>query len=339
MTIYIKGLGLCRPGAPVSNAALAERFSLNEEWISIYLGNQSRYFATDLITGKQNFSLREIACQAALTALQHAAIDNDQLGFIILATATPDKLMPATVNEVAYQLNLFGIPTYQLQSGCCGSLQMLHLANDLMATGRYRYGLVIGADVCHKFIDPVKNYHESKPAELINFALFGDGAGAMVLSADATDCHLPAITRINYQLNPSDLTPGQIVNWQGSCPHDDEMLMEDYKAIEHHVPRFASQELHHMLTRMQLNMSQIDWFLAPQLSGRMTAKIIEKLQIPEEKAINCVAETGNNGNALLIFQLSLLLEKLQPGQRAIAISIESSRWLSGALSLQYHGEK
>lgn len=339
MTIYIKGLGLCMPGAPVSNAALAERFSLNEEWISVYLGNQSRYFATDLITGEQNFSLREIACQAAVTALQNSAIDKDQIGFIIMATATPDKLMPATVNEVAHQLNLSGIATYQLQSGCCGTIQMLHLANDLMATGRHRYGLVIGADVCHKFIDPVKNYNDSKPAELINFALFGDGAGAMVLSADITDRHLPTITRINYQLNQSDLTPGQIVNWQGSCPQDLEMLMEDYKAIEHNVPRFAAQELHHMLSMMQLSMSQIDWFLAPQLSGRMTAKIIETLQIPDEKAINCVAQTGNNGNALLLFQLSSLLEKLQAGQQAIAISIESSRWLSGALLLQYDGEK
>jgi 3-oxoacyl-[acyl-carrier-protein] synthase-3 len=77
----------------------------------------------------------------------------------------------------------------------------------------------------------------------------------------------------------------------------------------------------------------------PQLSGRMTTRLIDALRLPTEKTINCVAQTGNNGNALLLFQLSHLLETFQPGQRAIALTVESSRWLSGGLALQHHGVK
>jgi 3-oxoacyl-[acyl-carrier-protein] synthase-3 len=338
MTMYIKGLGLCTPGKPVSNTALAQRFALNEEWISLYLGNQSRYFATDLNSGVQHYSLMDIARQAAIAAIDNAQIDKSKIDFIILATATPDKLMPATVNEVAHDLEMFNIPTYQLQSGCCGAMQALNLANDLLSVGRYRYGLVIGADICNKFIDPLKDYSDSLASEIINFALFGDGAGAVVLTANADESPL-AITHLQYRMTESTLPAGQIVNWQGSRIIEQEMLREDYKNIETHVPLIAEEQLGRMLSALEATPDEIDWFLVPQLSGRMTARLIDALRLPTEKTINCVAQTGNNGNALLLFQLSHLLETFQPGQRAIALTVESSRWLSGGLALQHHGVK
>ncbi|MGA7588394.1 3-oxoacyl-[acyl-carrier-protein] synthase III C-terminal domain-containing protein [Rouxiella badensis] len=338
MTMYIKGLGLCTPGKPVSNAALAQRFALNEEWISLYLGNQSRYFATDLNSGVQHYSLMDIARQAAIAAIDNAQIDKSKIDFIILATATPDKLMPATVNEVAHDLEMFNIPTYQLQSGCCGAMQALNLANDLLSVGRYRYGLVIGADICNKFIDPLKDYSDSLASEIINFALFGDGAGAVVLTANADESPL-AITHLQYRMTESTLPAGQIVNWQGSRIIEQEMLREDYKNIETHVPLIAEEQLGRMLSALEATPDEIDWFLVPQLSGRMTTRLIDALRLPTEKTINCVAQTGNNGNALLLFQLSHLLETFQPGQRAIALTVESSRWLSGGLALQHHGVK
>lgn len=337
MTTYIKGLGLSTPGKSVSNAALAQRFALNEEWISLYLGNHSRYFATNLHNGTQQYSLMDIARQAALVALENAQLDKDKIDFIILATATPDKLMPATVNEIAHDLKMFNIPTYQLQSGCCGAIQALHLANDLLSTGRYHYGLVIGADICNKFIDPLKDYSGSQAAEIINFALFGDGAGAIVLTAHSNESPL-AITHLEYQITECELPPGQIVNWQGSRQLEVEMLHEDYKMIENNVPEIAEEQIRRMLGMIDATPDNIDWFLVPQLSGRMTNKIIEFLQLPEEKTINCVADTGNNGNALLFFQLSKLLKNIGSGQRALALTVESSRWLSGGLALHHKGE-
>ncbi len=338
MTTYIKGLGLCTPGRAVSNEALAQRFSLNAEWISLYLGNHSRYFATDLNSGVQHYSLMDIARQAAISALDNAQIDKGKIDFIILSTATPDKLMPATVNEVAHDLEMFNIPTYQLQSGCCGAIQALNLANDLLSGDRYHYGLVIGADICNKFIDPLKDYSESQASEIINFALFGDGAGAVVLTSQADESSL-AITHLQYRMTESSLPPGQIVNWQGSRVIDQVMLREDYKNIETHVPRIAEDQLRRILSMLDATADDIDWFLVPQLSGRMTARLIDALKLPTEKTVNCVAETGNNGNALLLFQLSYLLEAIQPGQRAIALTVESSRWLSGGLALHHCGVK
>lgn len=334
MTLYINGLGVFSPGEPVSNAALAQCFSMSEEWVALYLGNRSRYFATDLYSGIQHYSLMDIARLAALAAMEEAQLDKGQIDFIILATATPDKLMPTTVNEVAHDLEMFDIPTYQLQSGCCGAMQALHLANDLLSTGHYRYGLVIGADICNKFIAPFKDYSETKPSEAINFALFGDGAGALVLTANAGESPF-TITHLQYQITENDLPPGQIVNWQGSRHLALEMLYENYKTIEVKVPEIAEEQMRRMLCALDALVDDIDWFLVPQLSGRMNGKLIEFLQLPQEKVINCVAETGNNGNALLFFQLKELLENILPGQRALALTVESSLWLSGGLAIHH----
>lgn len=336
MTTFIQGLGIYMPGQKVSNTQLASKFGINAEWIQVYLKNNTRYFATNLETGIEDYDLKTIALNAVNQALLQANIPAEKIDFIIMATATPDKLMPATVNELAFDLGLFNIPTFQLQSGCSGAIQAIYLANELLSQPKFQYGLVIGADTCNKFIDPLKDYTESKASEIINYALFGDGAGALVLSSNKNNNNLQ-ITDVHYELLKTDYLPGQIVNWQGIKAQKDELLNEDYKAIETHVPLISHQELSHLLEISALQIDAVNWFLMPQLSGMMTEKIIDFLQLDNDKTINCVANTGNNGNALLFFQLSDLLEHIQAGENAIAITVESSRWLTGGMVIQHVG--
>lgn len=332
MPIYLNGLGLSLPGTAVNNRELAQRFALNEEWIALMLGNHTRHFATNLLSGEQMFSLADLGFEAAQKALADASIDATQLDFLILASATPDQLMPATVNQIAHRLKLANVPTYQLQSGCSGAIQALDLANELIKGGRHRCGLVIGADVCNKFINPALDYTLAKSSELINYALFGDGAGAAVLSSDAGP-HRLALTEVHYAYTGRDWDPGQVVNWRGSRPEEGDMLQEDYKAIESKVPMLAEEVLQFFLNKLRTTAGDVQWYLPPQLSGKMTQHIIDYLDLPTARTVNCVADTGNNGNALPFFQIGRLLERIEAGQQAIAIAIESSRWLRGGFVL------
>lgn len=333
MSTYIQGLGLSLPGLPVTNSMLSQKFGINSDWVSLYLKNNSRYFATDLNSGEEMMSLKDISYSAAIAAINNAKIKIEQIDFIIMATATPDKLMPATVNEIAFDLGLLGIPTFQLQSGCSGAIQAIYLAHELLSQEKYKYGLIIGADTCNKFIDPIKNYNETKPSEIINYALFGDGAGALVLSSERNN-NVLEVESVNYKILNKKYDSGQIVNWSGIKENSKEMLMEDYKSIENNVPNITKEELLYILENTKKNIDQIDWFLFPQLSGKMTDKIIADINVDYEKTINCVKETGNNGNALLIFQLSGLIGKIKPNESAIAITVESSRWLSGSMFIK-----
>ncbi|AQS35439.1 3-oxoacyl-(acyl-carrier-protein) synthase III [Shewanella psychrophila] len=330
MTIYINQCQHYLPNDPVDNSLLAERFGLNADWVSLFLGNRSRYFTTDLKTGEIKNSLADIATQAAQKAMEIEQIGCEDLDFIVMATATPDQLMPATVNLVAEKLGAANIATFQLQSGCTGAMQAVSMARALLLSGEYRRGLIIGADVCTKFIDPLKDYSQSEANEQINFALFGDGAGAMIMSTQATGLRWK-LTQFECHYTGLDLPPGQIVNWRGLRDSDDTMLMEDYKAIEKHVPGLAAEILDSLSTQTA---GEVDWYLPPQLSGRMTHNIIRHLGLKDDQVISCVHETGNNGNALPFVQLSHLQDRIEDNQTALLIAIESSKWLKSGLVLE-----
>ena len=261
-----------------------------------------------------------------------------------MSTATPDHLMPATVNFVADQLGITHIPTYQIQAGCSGALQGLDVASQFLKSGSYRTALVIGGDVCNKYIDLDRDFTKLKGHELINYALFGDGAGAVVLTAKDEKLGIN-IHSIKNRFEGLGREPGQVMNWFGMVPEKiDEMSMrdrrkifqsakEDYKAIEQHVPKMAKAMINELLIDNNWNEDEVNFYLPPQLGGHMTDKIVEYLELPTGKVINCVRNTGNNGNALPYIQLNHLAEKMNSGDKAVGVAIESSKWIKTGISL------
>jgi 3-oxoacyl-[acyl-carrier-protein] synthase III len=331
----IVGLGSFLPGNPIENRDLARVFQVNEEWIDHFIGNKTRYFAIDINSGQVLYTLAEICTKAAQQAIENSGYSVEEIEFIVMATATPDHLMPATVNLVAEKLGLNLLPTYQLQSGCAGAIQALDVARQFLLSGSYTKGLVIGGDVCAKYIDLNQDFSNFSSSELVNYVLFGDGAGAAIMTTDVHPSGL-VLERILNQVTGIHQAPGQTINWFGSSKVNTEGLQaikEDYKAIEKRVPEMSREILEYLIDEMQWDLDSIDFILPPQLSGNMTQHIIEFLSLPQEKMINCVADTGNNGNALPFLQLQRLDSLMQSGQRALGITVESSKWIKGGLAL------
>ena len=333
---HLAGLGTFLPGPPIGNAALAGRLGVDADWIDLFLGTDSRHFVRDLKTGERRWSLAELCARAADRALADSGVDPGRIEFAVLATATPDALMPTTVNLVADLLGLDQLPTYQLQSGCVGAMQALDLARGFITSGRHRTGLVLGGDVCAKHFDPTLDHSESAPGELINYLLFGDGAGTAVLTAEPTGRGL-ALRHVLNRLTGAGREPGQRVEWYGGAEPLAERppaVREDYKAIEESVPTMAAEILWELLDELGWDAAQLDYLLPPQLSGRMTRRVVEQLGLHTAKEVSCVAETGNTGNALPFFQLERLAALIGPGQRALALAVESSKWLKAGLAVE-----
>lgn len=342
--IKIIGVGKFLPGMPITNLDMEKIFGIREDWIEEVIGTKTRYFATDLYQKKIEYHLADISVKAATEAIENARVQLKDIDLIVLSTATPDHLMPATVNTVASKLGLNNIATYQVQSGCSGALQGIEVACQFLKEGTYRTALVIGADVCNKFLDLDRDFSKLRAHELINYALFGDGAGAAILSTDMEKEGLKIKKLIN-RFEGLDRDPGQVMNWFGVIPENiHEMSVrdrrkiyqsakEDYKAIEQNVPKMAEEMINELQEKCEWTFDEVDFFLAPQLGGNMTNKINEYLNIPNEKAINCVEYTGNNGNALPYIQLSVLQEKIKVGEKAVVVAIESSMWIKTGMSL------
>ncbi len=280
-------------------------------------------------------SLAELAASAATRALDNAGVAPGEVDVMVLGTATPDRLMPATVNTVADLLGIDGIPTYQLQSGCTGAVAALDIGRQLLLTGEHRTALVLGGDVCAKHFDPDIDLKSLSPAELVNVVLFGDGAGAAVLTTEPVD-GAPVLRRVLNRLVGLGRAPGQVVDWYGQARRasDGPALSEDYKAIEELVPVMAVEVLEELLTSLGWQDTDVDYLLPPQLSGTMTARIVKDLGLPAAEEVTCVVEIANIGNAAPFVQLERTLPELAPGDRAVGIAIESSKWIKAGFALE-----
>jgi 3-oxoacyl-[acyl-carrier-protein] synthase-3 len=305
-----------------------------EQWVDAFIGTRTRHLAVDMETGDMRCGLADLGETAARKALNAAGLDPAAVDVVVMATATPDQLMPATVNVIADRLGVDGVPSYQLQSGCAGAVAALELAGQLL-TGRRRNALVIGGDVIARFYDLAADLSQLPPAELVNYVLFGDGAGAAVLSVDPAP-GAAAIRAIGTRLVGQGRAPGATLEWFGPVDRDSRRPAsgEDYKAVEEHVPVMAEEILRDLLTELDWRDTDIDFLLPPQLSGRMTPRIVRRLDVPKAVEVSCVAETGNNGNAIVFFQLERLLGRLAPRDRAVGISVESSKWIKAGFALE-----
>ncbi|MEU6467428.1 3-oxoacyl-ACP synthase III family protein [Streptomyces sp. NPDC046976] len=336
--IHLLAAGTHLPGPPLDTATLVRRFDLPavwEQWIDTYVGTQNRHFCVDIDTGEVRQTLADMGEAAAVRAMSAAGVRADDIDLIVMGTATPDQLMPATVNRIAERLGIDRVPSYQLQSGCTGAVQALSVAHRMLRSGPERNALVLGAETSAKFFDPAADIRDRPPAEQINGLLFGDGAGALVLSKEPGPAS--AVLRdVHVELVGLGREPGQILDWYGRTTGEQQGMpvAEDYKAIEETVPKLATQTFERILERLDWDETDLDYLLPPQLSGRMTQRITEGLNAPGAHEISCVAEIGNTGNALPFFQVERLLPRMAPGDRALAVSVESSKWIQAGFALE-----
>ncbi|MGY1583386.1 3-oxoacyl-ACP synthase III family protein [Streptomyces sp. MN13] len=337
--VHILSARTALPGEPLDNAALARHFGMDElweQWVDAFVGTRARHLSVDLGTRRLRSTLADLSAEAAAKALADAGVGPADVDLVVLGTATPDQLMPATVNVVADRLGIDGVPTYQLQSGCAGAFQALEVGRQMLRSGEYRTALVIGGELCSRHYDPDAELAELDSAELVNFVLFGDGAGAAVLTTRPAP-GTPVVRRMLNRLTGLNRAPGQIVEWTGALDRrfaDRSHIKEDYKAIEASVPVMSREIADELLDGLGWAPTDVDYLLPPQLSGRMTRRIVDGLGIPAAEEVSPVATIANTGNAMPFFQLEEVLPQLAVGDRVLGVSVESSKWLKAGFALE-----
>ncbi|WP_234318151.1 beta-ketoacyl-ACP synthase 3 [Streptomyces sp. NRRL S-244] len=161
----LTGLGAYVPPRVLTNAELCGQRPIGDEWIRARIGVASRRVAD----GEATVDLAVRAGRHALTAAGVSAVDA-----VVLTTISPDRLMPAGAPEVAARLGLGTVPAFDLASGCSGFLYGLGVASSMITAGAFGRVLLVASDVFSAFLDP---------QDWLMSAIFGDGAGAVVLRA------------------------------------------------------------------------------------------------------------------------------------------------------------
>jgi 3-oxoacyl-[acyl-carrier-protein] synthase III len=306
-TARVVGLGHRLPDRVVPNGPIAERIGVDAEWIVRRTGiRERRYAAPDERTA-------DLALAAAHRALSDAGLKPTDIDLVLVATMTPDELTPNTAPLVADALGLRA-GAYDVGAACTGWLSALSIGAAQIETGRSDAVLVIGAEVLSR----VTNFDDKRTA-----SLFGDGAGAVVLSAEGEGAIGPILLA-------SDGSMGETI----IATHAERQLIMDGHTTFNMVVKVLAESTQQACERAGIRLDDIDLFIYHQANGRIIKAVTERLELPEERVADYVAETGNTSAASIPLTLSLLREdgRLRPGQRLLLSAVGAGfTWGAGVV--------
>ncbi|HWI88088.1 MAG TPA: beta-ketoacyl-ACP synthase III [Sphingomicrobium sp.] len=313
----VLGVGSALPRRRVTNDELAERVETSDQWIVERTGIRSRYVAED---GETTASL---ATEAARRALDHAGVDAEDIGLIVLATATPDQTFPSSATKVQAALGIDDCVAFDVHAVCTGFLYALSVADSLLRSGSATKALVIGAETFTRLLDW---------DDRTTCVLFGDGAGALVLGAEETESGILA-TRLHADGRHNDLL--FVDGGPSTTGTVGKLRMKGREVFRHAVVNLADV-LTEVLEAAGLTSADVDWVVPHQANARILDATAKKLGLPSHKVVVTVDEHANTSAASvpLAFDTAVKDGRIQRGD-IVVLEAMGGGFTWGAAALRY----
>jgi 3-oxoacyl-[acyl-carrier-protein] synthase-3 len=286
MKVKILGTGAYAPEKCLSNAELEKRVETNDAWILERTGIRSRHIAAD---GQPTSDLAARAARIALDAAGTRPADVDTL---IVATSSPDRIVPPTAVYVQKELGCWNAGCSDLVAACSGFTYALHQARALVLAGQSKRCLIVGAEELSR----ITNY-----ADRGTCILFGDGAGAAVVGPSDGESDV-LYTRMGCDGRLEDL----IITPVGSTakPPTPENIrdgghyiqMKGREVYKFAVPKFV-EIIKDALAATGLGLSEIRHFIPHQMNARMIEAVAERLEFPSDRIVMNIDRYGNTSAA------------------------------------------
>jgi 3-oxoacyl-[acyl-carrier-protein] synthase-3 len=272
------GSGSYLPPNVVTNDDLAKIVDTSDAWIQERTGIRQRHIAT-------SESTLDLAEQSALQALAAAGKKAQDIDLLIVATTTPDRIFPSTATLLQARLGISGCPAFDLQAVCSGFVYGLGVVNAFIKTGMCKNALLVGAETLSRIIDWT---------DRSTCVLFGDGAGAVVITADTApgilSTHLYADGKYQDLLtvpkgvgqNNADLSP--YIQMKGS-----EVFKISVATLD--------QLVEDTLSANKLAKSDLDWLIPHQANLRIIQATAKRLQLPLARVVLTLQKHGNTSAA------------------------------------------
>ncbi|WP_341859386.1 beta-ketoacyl-ACP synthase III [Qipengyuania sp. GPGPB31] len=295
----ITGTGSALPAKCVTNADLAARVDTSDEWIVERTGIRQRYIADDSETTST------LATAAARNALEAAGVDAQEIGLIVLATATPDHTFPATATQVQAALGCGGGVAFDVQAVCSGFLYALATADSLLRTGMATKALVIGSETFSRILDW---------DDRTTCVLFGDGAGAVVLEAQDVAADGPGILASRLHAHGQHKDMLYVDGGPSTTGTVGKLRMKGREVFRHAVVNLASV-LKEVLEESGTKVADIDWVVPHQANARILDATARKLDLPAEKVVVTVDRHANTSAASVPLALDTAMRdgRIKPG--------------------------
>ena len=277
----IIGTGSYLPSKVVTNVDLEKTLDTSDEWIKARTGIKERRIVT-------NESTCDLALEASKKALEMSEISPSEIDLIILATTTPDKIFPATATMLQDRLGAT-CPAFDLQAVCAGFVFALTTAQQYIENGSAKNILVVGSEIMSKIVD----WNNRSTA-----IIFGDGAGAVVVSSDNT-------TGIKHSKLFSD---GSYM----SSLHVNNNRINELGTIEmagNEVYKIAVKRLSELaeetLNDCNMTSNDLTWMVPHQANIRIISAVAKRINLPMSKVILTLDKHGNTSAASIPLALDV----------------------------------
>ncbi|WP_394133280.1 ketoacyl-ACP synthase III [Shewanella maritima] len=319
---HITGWGKAVPPASLTNDDLATFMETSDEWVRTRTGIRKRHIS--------HVDTSVLATVAAKKAIAAAGIEGSDLDLIILATASPDTLIPNIAATVQAEVGAT-CGAFDINAACSGFLYGLGLANSMIQSGQCRRVLVVGAERLSFYLDWSKRE---------TAVLFGDGAGAVVVEASEQEGGI-----LGYELNNDPAGRDILKSGFGTQMNRFEADALDFY-IHLNGQEVFKRAIHGMgalstkvLEKCQVNKEDVDLVIPHQANERIIDTLISRMKIPKEKAFVNIAEYGNTSAATIPIAICDALEqgKIQPGQTILSCAFGAG--LTSAAVLLKWGER
>lgn len=299
------GLGHSVPERRIENAELEAHFQLEPGWIEARTGIRARRWAA------QGESLTDMAVKAAEMALEQAGIDRQHIAFTLLATSTPDHLLPPSAPLLAHRLGLNRSGAADLAGACTGFLHALVLA-DGFVRAQGRPVLLVAANILSRRI----NWQERAST-----VIFADAAGAVVLTPDGKagtgllGCDLSS-DGSQHDLITIPAGGSHLPFHAGMDEQLARMTMRDGRKVFSYAVEAMAECASTALQRACLASAGIGRFIPHQANGRIIDALGERLSIEPHRTVKTLTDYGNSSAATIPLSLSLAHQKapLQSGE-------------------------
>lgn len=293
----ITGLGHALPEQVVPNDTIAARVGVDDEWIVRRMGISTRRHA------RPDERVSDFAARAARAALDDAGIAAQSLDLVLVATMTADEITPNTAPLVAHAIGADGAGAMDVGAACTGWLAALALGAGQIEARRAERVLVVGADLLSRITD----FDDKRTA-----ALFGDGAGAVVLGARGAGAIGPVVLAQDAGLADTI-----------TCDRHEQKIRMDGHVTFKAAAKALVDGTRRACERAGCTLDDINLFVYHQANGRIIASVAERLQLPGERVASYVDRTANTSAASIPLSLALARAdgRLKPGQRILAAAV------------------
>ena len=295
LSVKISGTGSYLPNKILSNEDLEKIVDTSDEWITTRTGIKERRIAAD------TQSTSDLATEAAIAAMSDAKLTIDEIDLIIVATISPDAFFPSTACYVQKNIGAINALCFDVSAACSGFLYAMQIAENFISSGQRKNALIIGAEKLSSMVD----WEDRNTC-----VLFGDGAGAAILTADEEN---EGSKKILASVLGSDGRQTDILHVPGggsACPitpdNADQKLnairmqgREVYKYAVNAMRRAAEQ----VLEKSHMKVEDVDKLIPHQANLRIIEAITDRMGIPSERTFVNLDKYGNTSAAAVAIAL------------------------------------